>query len=445
MFESLGEKLEGVFRRLRGHGKLTEKNIEDALREVRLALLEADVNFKVVKDFIDRIKGQALGQEVLDSLTPEQHFIKIVHAELIALLGGDRTELDLAAAPPVVLMLVGLNGSGKTTTSGKLARYLKTELKRSPYLVPADTYRPAAIDQLQIIAKDIGVPVHPTPQDGSAGDPVAIAKAGIEAARRQACDVVIIDTAGRLQIDDELMGELERMKAAVTPHQVLLIADAMTGQEAVNVATGFHARIGLDGVVLTKVEGDARGGAALSLRSVTGKPILFVGVGEKLDALEAFYPDRAASRILGMGDMLSLIEKAEKVYDQKQAEILEKKLRKNQFTLEDFQDQLRMLKKMGSMTDLVAMLPGGKKLMQGADMNAAEKEFKRIEAIISSMTRDERQKPEILNGGRRRRIATGSGTSVAEVNRFLKQYLDAKKMMRKFTQLGTKGKLGKWF
>lgn len=444
MFESLGEKLESVFRRLRGHGKLTEKNIEEALREVRLALLEADVNFKVVKDFIDRVKGQALGQEVLASLTPEQQFIKIVHAELVALLGGERTELDLAAAPPVVLMLVGLNGSGKTTTSGKLARYLKTELKRSPYLVPADTYRPAAIDQLQIIAKDIGVPVYPTPQDGSAGDPVAIAKAGVEAARRQACDVVIIDTAGRLQIDDELMGELERMRTTVNPHQVLLIADAMTGQEAVNVATGFHARIALDGVVLTKVEGDARGGAALSLRSVTGKPILFVGVGEKLDALEAFYPDRAASRILGMGDMLSLIEKAEKIYDQKQAEALEKKLRKNQFTLEDFQDQLRMLKKMGSMTDLVSMLPGGKKLMQGADMNAAEKEFKRIEAIISSMTREERQKPEILNGGRRRRIATGSGTSVADVNRFLKQYLDAKKMMRKFTQLGTKGKLGKW-
>ena len=445
MFESLGEKLESVFRRLRGHGKLTEKNIEEALREVRLALLEADVNFKVVKDFIDRVKGQALGQEVLMSLTPEQQFIKIVHTELVALLGGERTELDLATAPPVVLMLVGLNGSGKTTTSGKLARYLKTELKRSPYLVPADTYRPAAIDQLQIIAKEVGVPVHPTPQDGSAGDPVAIAKAGVDAARRQACDVVIIDTAGRLQIDDELMSELERMRTVVNPHQVLLVADAMTGQEAVNVATGFHARIALDGVVLTKVEGDARGGAALSLRSVTGKPILFVGVGEKLDALEAFYPDRAASRILGMGDMLSLIEKAEKVYDQKQAEALEKKLRKNQFTLEDFQGQLRMLKQMGSMTDLVAMLPGGKKLMQGADMNAAEKEFKRIEAIISSMTREERQKPEILNGGRRRRIATGSGTSVAEVNRFLKQYLDAKKMMRKFTQLGMKGKLGKLF
>ncbi|MGE4091466.1 MAG: signal recognition particle protein [Candidatus Binatia bacterium] len=437
MFESLGEKLESVFRRLRGHGKLTEKNIEDALREVRLALLEADVNFKVVKDFVDRIKEQALGQNVLASLTPEQQFIKIVHAELVNLLGGQQTELDLAAAPPVVILLVGLNGSGKTTTSGKLARYLKTELGRSPYLIPADIYRPAAIDQLQIIAKDLGVPIYPTPNDGTAGDPIAIVNAGVEAARRQACDVAIVDTAGRLQIDDELMNELVLMRNAIHPHQVLLVADAMTGQEAVNVAAGFHSRVGLDGVILTKVEGDARGGAALSLRSVAEKPILFVGVGEKLDALEPFYPDRAASRILGMGDMLSLIEKAEKVYDQKQAEILEKKLRKNQFTLEDFQEQLRVIKKMGSVTDLVAMIPGGKKLMQGTDATAAEREFKRIEAIISSMTKEERQKPEILNGGRRRRIAIGSGTSVAEVNRFLKQYLDAKKVMRKITQLGT--------
>ncbi|MGE0822457.1 MAG: signal recognition particle protein [Candidatus Binatia bacterium] len=445
MFESLGEKLESVFRRLRGHGKLTEKNIEDALREVRLALLEADVNFKVVKDFVDRIKEQALGQNVLASLTPEQQFIKIVHAELVNLLGGQQTELDLAAAPPVVILLVGLNGSGKTTTSGKLARYLKTELGRSPYLIPADIYRPAAIDQLQIIAKDLGVPIYPTPNDGTAGDPIAIVNAGVEAARRQACDVAIVDTAGRLQIDDELMNELVLMRNAIHPHQVLLVADAMTGQEAVNVAAGFHSRVGLDGVILTKVEGDARGGAALSLRSVAEKPILFVGVGEKLDALEPFYPDRAASRILGMGDMLSLIEKAEKVYDQKQAEILEKKLRKNQFTLEDFQEQLRVIKKMGSVTDLVAMIPGGKKLMQGTDATAAEREFKRIEAIISSMTKEERQKPEILNGGRRRRIAIGSGTSVAEVNRFLKQYLDAKKVMRKITQLGTSGKLGKKF
>ncbi|NOT55698.1 MAG: signal recognition particle protein [Deltaproteobacteria bacterium] len=436
MFESLGEKLESVFRRLRGHGKLTEKNIEDALREVRLALLEADVNFKVVKEFVERVKSQSLGQEVLASLTPGQQIIKIVHTEMIALLGGERTELDLAAAPPVVIMLVGLNGAGKTTTAGKLARYLKTELRRAPYLVPADTYRPAAIEQLNIVAKQLGIPVHPTPQDGSATDPVAIATAGVEAARRNASDVVIIDTAGRLQINDELMGELERMKAAVQPHQVVLVADAMTGQEAVNVATSFHNRIGVDGVILTKIEGDARGGAALSLRAVTGKPILFVGVGEKLDALEAFYPDRAASRILGMGDMLSLIEKAEKLYDQNQAEALEKKLRKNQLTLEDFQEQLRMVKKLGSITDLVGMLPGGKKLMQGTDMEAAEKEMKHIEAIMSSMTREERLKAEILNGSRRKRIAAGSGTSVADVNRFLKQYLDAKKMMRKFTQMG---------
>jgi len=442
MFESLSEKLEAVFRRLRGYGKLTEKHIEEAMREVRLALLEADVNFRVVKDFVERIKAQALGQEVLASLSPEQQVIKIVNSELIALLGGQHTELNLSASPPVVIMLVGLNGSGKTTTAGKLARYLHLERRRSPYLIPADTYRPAAIDQLRIIADEIGVPVHPTPNDGLAGDPVDIAKAGVDAARREGCDVALIDTAGRLQIDEELMRELERMKAATLPHQILLVADAMTGQEAVNVASGFHAHLDLDGVILTKVEGDARGGAALSLRAVMGKPILFVGMGERLDALEPFHPDRAASRILGMGDVLSLIEKAEKVYDQRQAEILEKKLRKNQFTLEDFQEQMRLLKKMGSITDLVSLLPGGKKLLQGADMEAAEKEFKHIEAIIGSMTKEERHKPEILNGSRRRRIASGSGTSVVEVNRFLKQYLDAKKMMRKMTQLGG-GKMGR--
>lgn len=442
MFESLSEKLDAVFRRLRGYGTLSEKNIEEALREVRLALLEADVNFRVVKDFVERIKSQALGQEVLTSLSPGQQVIKIVHAELVALLGGEYTALNLSAPPPVVIMLVGLNGSGKTTSAGKLARYLKLELRRSPYLIPADTYRPAAIDQLRIVAEEIGVPVHPTPTDGSAPDPAIIAREGVDAARRDACDVAIIDTAGRSQIDEELMLELERMKAMTHPHQILLVADAMTGQEAVNVAAGFHNRLGLDGVILTKVEGDARGGAALSLRTVTGKPILFIGVGEKLDALEPFHPDRAASRILGMGDVLSLIEKAEKVYDQKQAEILEKKLRKNQFTLEDFQEQMRMLKKMGSVTDLVAMLPGGKKLLQGANMEAAEKEFKHIEAIIGSMTKEERHKSEILNGSRRRRIAAGSGTSVTEVNRFLKQYLEVKKMMRKISQFGM-GKMGR--
>ena len=439
MFEALSEKLDSVFRRLRGQGKLTEKNVEEALREVRLALLEADVNFRVVKDFVERIKEQALGQDVQASLSPGQQLVKIVNDELIELLGGQHTELDLAAAPPVVLLLVGLNGSGKTTSAGKLARYLKVEKGRKPYLVPADTYRPAAIDQLRIVAEEIGVPVYPTPnanEDGSAIDPVKIAAEGVAAAQREGADVVIIDTAGRLQIDEELMGQLEQLKARVNPHQTLLVADAMTGQEAVNVAAGFHSRLSLDGVILTKVEGDARGGAALSLRSVTGKPILFIGIGEKLDALEAFYPDRAASRILGMGDMLSLIEKAEKVYDEKQAEVLEKKLRKNQFTLEDFAEQMRMLKKMGSITDLMSMLPGGKKMMQGADMDQAEGEFKRVGAIISSMTKQERRQPDVLNGSRRRRIALGSGTTVAEINRFLKQYNEAKKMMRKLTQLG---------
>jgi signal recognition particle subunit SRP54 len=442
MFEALSEKLETVFRRLRGYGTLTEKNIEEALREVRLALLEADVNFRVVKDFVERVKTQALGQAVLASLSPGQQLIKTVHAELVSLLGEQQAELNLSAPPPVVIMLVGLNGSGKTTSAGKLARYLKHERQRSPYLIPADLSRPAAIDQLQIVAQEVGVPVHPTPNNGSARDPITTAREGVDGARRQGADVVLVDTAGRFQINEELMLELERMKAAILPHQTLLVADAMTGQEAVNVATEFHSRLALDGVILTKVEGDARGGATLSFRAVTGKPILFIGVGEKLDAFEPFHPDRAASRILGMGDVLSLIEKAEKVYDQQQAELLEKKLRKNQFTLEDFQDQLRMIKKMGSIADLMSLLPGGKKLMQGADMEEAEKELKHIEAIISSMTKEERRKPEVLNGSRRRRIAAGSGTSVAEVNRFLKQYLEAKKMMRKISQFGP-GKIGK--
>ena len=445
MFEALGEKLDGVLRRVRGHTKLTEKNIDEALREVRLALLEADVNFRVVKDFLERIKIQALGQDVLASLSPGHQLIKIVSAEMTSLLGGEYTELDLSAQPPVVILLVGLNGSGKTTTAGKLARYLKIERQRSPYLIPADTFRPAAIDQLEILAHEIGVPVYPTPKDGSADDPVAIAEAGIAAARREGCDVALIDTAGRLQVDDALMAELERMKAAVQPHQTLLVADAMTGQEAVNVATGFHSRLEVDGVILTKIEGDARGGAALSLRSVTGTPILFAGVGEKLDALEPFHPDRIVSRILGMGDVLSLIEKAEKVYDQQQADVLEKKLRKNQFTLEDFQEQMRMLKQMGSITDLVSLLPGAKKMLKGADMEGAEKEFKHIEAIISSMTKKERHKPELLNGSRRKRIAKGSGRSVVEVNRFLKQYLEAKKMMRRLSGFGGGKKTKKRF
>lgn len=443
MFEALSEKLDAALRRVRGPGRLTEKNIEQALREVRLALLEADVNFRVVRDFVERVKNQVLGQEVTASLSPGQQLVKVVNDELIALLGGQHTELNLSAAPPVVILLVGLNGSGKTTTAGKLARYLKVEQGRTPYLVPADTFRPAAIDQLRIIGQEVGVPVYPTPNDGSATDPVKIAAAGVDAARREGADVIIIDTAGRQQIDTDLMHQLGQLKAAVNPHQTLLVADAMTGQEAVNVARGFHSQLSLDGVILTKVEGDARGGAALSLRSVTGKPIVFIGIGEKLDALEAFYPDRAASRILGMGDVLSLIEKAEKVYDQEQAEVLEKKLRKNQFTLADFAEQMRMLKKMGSLSDLMSLLPGGKKAVQNTDMDQAEKEFKRVEAIISSMTKQERRRPEVLNGSRRRRIANGSGTRVAEVNRFLKQYAEAKKMMHKLSRFnGAGGQLG---
>lgn len=442
MFEALSEKLDAVLRRVRGPGTLTEKNIEQALREVRLALLEADVNFRVVRDFVERVKTKVLGQEVTAGLSPGQQLVKVVNDELIELLGGQYAELNLSATPPVVILLVGLNGSGKTTTAGKLARYLKAEQARRPYLVPADTFRPAAIDQLRIIGEEVGVPVYPTPNDGSATDPVRIAVAGVDAARREGADVVIIDTAGRQQVDTDLMQQLGRLKAAVTPHQILLVADAMTGQEAVNVAQGFHTELALDGVILTKVEGDARGGAALSLRSVTGQPILFIGIGEKLDALEAFYPDRAASRILGMGDVLSLIEKAEKVYDQEQAEVLEKKLRKNQFSLADFAEQMRMLKKMGSISDLMSLLPGGKKAMQNTDMDQAEKEFRRVEAIISSMTKQERRRPEVLNGSRRRRIANGSGTRVAEVNRFLKQYAEAKKMMRKLSQFGGMGQLG---
>src|SRR5882724_9553949 len=434
MFESLGEKLDAVFRRLRGHGALTEKNIDEALREVRLALLEADVNFRVVKDFVEGVKGQALGQEVLASLSPGQQVIKIVHNELVELLGGQSSQLDLAAPPPAVLMLVGLNGSGKTTSAGKLARYLKLELKRSPYLIPADIQRPAAIDQLRIIAADIGVAVHPTPTDGSATDPVVVAKEGIEAARRQGYDTAIIDTAGRLQIDEELMAELERMKAVMQPHQILFVADAMTGQEAVNVASGFHNRLNLDGVILTKVEGDARGGAALSLRAVTGKPILFIGVGEKLDAFETFYPDRAASRILGMGDMLSLIEKAEKIYDRSQAEALQKKLRRNDFDLEDFREQLRAVKKMGAVSELLGMIPGMKKMLRGADLSGAEDELKRVEAIIDSMTRAERKNIQLLNASRRKRIARGSGTSVADVNRLINQFTHTKKVLK---QLGS--------
>jgi len=436
MFDNLSEKFDQTIRKLRGLGKISERNIEDAVREVRLALLEADVHFKVVKDFTDRVRAQAIGQTVLASLTPTQQFIKIVNAELTALMGGQAVALDLAAPPPVAIMLVGLQGSGKTTTVGKLARYLKTEHKRSPYLVPADVYRPAAVEQLAALAQQIDCPIHPS-REGA--DPVAISREALTYARQHGHDVLLIDTAGRLHIDDALMQELQQLKAAIAPHQILLVVDAMTGQDAINVASGFHTRLGLNGVVLTKLDGDARGGAALSVRAVTGAPIVLAGTGEKLDALEAFHPDRMATRILGMGDMLTLIEKAERAYDQKQAQALQKKLRRNEFTLEDFRDQLRVVRQMGSMGDLLSMIPGMKKLTRGVDMSEAETELKRIEAIIGSMTKEERRNHLILNGSRRRRIALGSGTSVADVNRFLKQFQQTKKMMKQMTKIAGRG------
>ncbi len=436
MFDSLSDKLEQTVKRLRGHGKITESNIEDAVREVRLALLEADVNIDVVRDFTDRVRAQSLGKEVLGSLTPEQQFIKIVRAELTRLMGEEAVEIDLAASPPVAIMLVGLNGAGKTTTAGKLAMHLKNVRGRRPYLVPADVYRPAAIEQLTTLAGHLDIPVHPT---SAADDPVKIAQDAMREASNHGYDTVLIDTAGRLHIDDELMGELERMKTTVQPQHIVLVVDAMTGQDAVNVASGFHGRLDLSGIAMTKLDGDARGGAALSIRAVTGAPILFAGTGEKLDALEVFHPDRLATRILGMGDMLSLIEKAEQVYDEKQAVELERKLRRNEFTLEDFRDQLRAVQKMGQVGDLMNMIPGMKKLTKGMDMGAAEKELKRSEAIINSMTNEERRNSTVLNGSRRRRIAAGSGTSVTDVNRFLKQFQQTKKMMKqvsKFQKMG---------
>ena len=436
MFDSLSDKLEQTVKRLRGHGRISERNIEDAVREVRVALLEADVQLDVARGFTERVRAQSLGAAVLASLTPEQHFIKIVRSELTTLMGERTVDLDLSAAPPVVVMLVGLNGAGKTTTVGKLAQYLKRQRGRTPYLIPADVTRPAAVEQLTTLAGQVGVPVHAT---APGADVVEVCRDGVVAARNQACDVVLIDTAGRLQIDDALMAELARVQAAVTPHQTVLVVDAMTGQDAVNVATGFNARVPLSGVIMTKLDGDARGGAALSVRSVTGAPILFAGTGEKLDALEVFHPDRMATRILGMGDVLTLIERAEEAYDEQEALKLQRKLRRNEFTLEDFRDQLRTVRKMGAVGDLLGMIPGMKKLTKGMDLSAAETELKRSEAIINSMTREERDNAAILNGSRRRRIAAGSGVSVADVNRFLKQFQQTKKMMKHVARFAGKG------
>ncbi len=435
MFDNLSDKLDGVFKRLKGHGTLTEKNISDGLREVRMALLEADVHFKVVKQFIAGIKERALGQEVMTSLTPGQQVVKIVNEELTGLMGGQSEELNLAGTHPVAIMMVGLQGSGKTTTSGKLAIHLRKK-GRKPYLVPADVYRPAAIDQLMKLGDQIDVPVFASKTDM---DPVDICQKARVAAQKEGCDVILLDTAGRLHIDDELMGELQRIKAAVQPSDILLIADAMTGQDAVNMAKSFDDALGIGGVVLTKMDGDARGGAALSIKSITQKPIKFIGVGEKLNNLEVFHPDRMASRILGMGDVLSMIEKAQEVVDAKEAAALEKKLRKNQFTLEDFRDQMAQVRKMGSLSDLMGMIPGMGKLKQMKNFEVDDRQLVRIEAIINSMTPYERRRHSIINGSRRKRIAKGSGTTVQDVNQLLKNYTQVMKMMKKLNKGGMRG------
>jgi len=439
MFESLSDKLDLVFKKLRGQGVMTEENIREALREVRLVLLEADVNFKVVRDFVETVRSRAVGSQVLQSLAPGQQVIKIVHEELISLMGGNEdNSLNLAVKPPVSIMMVGLQGSGKTTSCGKLARYLKAQ-RRRPLLVPADVYRPAAIDQLKTLGRQLALDVYDSRADQ---DPVDICRDALRYAELSGFDTVLFDTAGRLQIDEVLMDELARIREAVEPDEILLVADAMTGQEAVNVATGFDARLGLTGVVLTKLDGDAKGGAALSIKAVTGKPIKFVGLGEKLDALEVFHADRLVSRILGMGDVLTLIEKAQSTIDINEAERLQNKLKKNEFNLDDFKNQLQQIKKMGSLESIMGMIPGMgkmKKQMQGAQ--PSENELKRIEAIIDSMTLAERSNHSIINGSRRLRIAKGSGTSVQEVNQLLKRFTEAQKVVKQLQKLGPKGML----
>jgi signal recognition particle subunit SRP54 len=433
MFDTLSDRLEGVFKKLRGQGRITERNIEDALREVRLALLEADVNLRVVRDFVDHVRKKALGQEVLRSLTPEQHLIKFVADELTRAMGGQARELDLKVKPPVKIMVVGLQGSGKTTSLSKLALWLKASRKRHPLMASTDVYRPAAMEQLRVLGKQIDVPVVDSREDQ---DPIEIATRTLARAEAGGHDAVLVDTAGRLQIDEELMDELTRLKAALNPHHIVFVADAMTGQEAANVAAGFHERLKVSGVILTKLDSDARGGAALSVSSVTGAPILFAGTGEKLDAFEVFYPDRLTSRILGMGDVLTLIEKAQTNYDQAKAKELERKFKKNEFTITDFAEQIKAIGKMGSLGDLIGMIPGLKKLAGAADSEEARTEFRRIQAIIDSMTRQERENHLILNGRRRARIAAGSGTSVQDVNRFLKQFDQTRKVMKKITRMG---------
>ncbi|MBQ8974479.1 MAG: signal recognition particle protein [Oscillospiraceae bacterium] len=431
-FDSLTEKLNAAFKKLRGKGRLTEADIKEAMREVRLALLEADVSYKVVKDFVKTVSERATGADVLESLTPAQMVIKIVNEELTALMGSQNAKLNISPKPPTVVMLVGLQGAGKTTNGAKLAAYMRKTASKRPLLVACDIYRPAAIKQLETVGAQLDIPVF---QMGTA-NPVDIAKAAVEHAKRHGNDMVFLDTAGRLHIDDTLMDELKNIKAAVEPDEIMLVVDAMTGQDAVNAATAFNDALDIDGIMLTKLDGDARGGAALSIKAVTGKPVKFSGIGEKLDQIEVFHPDRMASRILGMGDMLTLIEKAEKSFDEKKAAELTEKLKKNRFTLSDYYDQLIQLKSMGSIQDIAGMLPGvDSKALAGASID--EKAMSRTEAIILSMTPEERDNPALLNSSRKKRIAAGSGTSVVDVNRLLKQF----DTMCQMTKQLSKGKM----
>lgn len=437
-FEGLADKLQNTLKKLRGAGKLNEKDVKEAMREVKMALLEADVSFKVVKDFINKVTERAVGQEVLESLTPGQQVIKIVNEQMTELMGNTNSKIMFASKPPTVLMMVGLQGAGKTTTCGKLAMLLKKQGK-NPLLVACDVYRPAAIKQLQVVGGQVDIEVF---NMGDKVDPVDISKAAIAHSQKNGNDLVIIDTAGRLHIDEELMGELEEIKQNVKPTEILLVVDSMTGQDAVNVAESFNEKLGIDGVILTKLDGDTRGGAALSVKAITGKPIKFAGMGEKLDDLEPFHPDRMASRILGMGDVLSLIEKAQSVFDEKKAMELEKKMRTQQFTFDDFLDQLQQMKKMGPMSSLLEMIPGmNSSKLKGMEVD--EKELVRVEAIIRSMTKKERLNPDIINGSRRKRIAAGSGTTIQDVNRVMKNFEQSKKMMKQFAGMEKDMKKGK--
>jgi len=440
-FEGLADRLQNTIKKITGKGKVSEQDVKEMTREVRLALLEADVNFKVVKDLIGRIKERAIGQEVMESLTPGQQVIKVVKEELAELMGGEQSKIAVSDKPPTVIMMVGLQGAGKTTTTGKLANHLRKKHNRSPLLVACDIYRPAAIKQLETLGTQLDMPVFSM---GTEVKPADIVKEALKEAKANHNDYVLIDTAGRLHIDEELMGELQEVREIAKPDEIFLVVDSMTGQDAVNVAESFNEQLDVTGVVLTKLDGDTRGGAALSIKAVTGKPIKFAGMGEKLDALEPFHPERMASRILGMGDVLSLIEKAQTNIDEKQAKELEEKMRNMSFTFDDFLEQMAQVKKMGPLDDLMSMIPGAGKMKGIKNAQIDEKQLGHIEAIIQSMTKKERVDPSIINASRRKRIAVGSGTSVSQVNRLIKQFNDMKKMMKQMTNM-TKGKKGKGF